>query len=142
MNGASPIAAADTRIRQLELGPHASLQFLARSPLDGRRLRAELRIRAPDNHAGHHWQPHFAGIEFRLYAEIEGLGRATALVDGMAAASDPDAIVHQLVFELSAEQVDAVRLGADLGFGVDDDRMRVGARVKGQLLATLLSELR
>jgi len=48
--------------------------------------------------------------------------------------------VHFLRFECSAEQIAAVRAGAEFGFGIDDERLRVGATVEGAARAALLAD--
>lgn len=140
MSDNQPGARGNTDPRRLELGPHGSLRFQPPAQADGRRLEAELRIDPPDGNAEPDWPLRFAGIEYRLYAEVEGLGRATTLLDATASVSTPAAIVHRLVFEFSTEQIDSIRLGADLGFGVDDDRMRVGVRAGGASRRALLED--
>ncbi|PKL94662.1 MAG: DUF3501 domain-containing protein, partial [Gammaproteobacteria bacterium HGW-Gammaproteobacteria-5] len=43
-------------------------------------------------------------------------------------------------FEFSAEQIAALRAGADFGFGIDDERLRVGHTVKRDTRAALLAD--
>ena len=100
-----------------------------------------LHISAPPGEADENWPLRFLGIENNVYAEVEGLGRTTTFVDATTSVVRPDGIVHRLVFEFTPEQVEAVRLGADLGFGINDDRMRVGVRARSKSRQILLADL-
>jgi len=127
--------------RTLELGPHASLTFEPWSGQQTHQLSVVLHISAPPGEADENWPLRFLGIENNVYAEVEGLGRTTTFVDATTSVVRPDGIVYRLVFEFTPEQVEAVRLGADLGFGVNDDRMRVGVRARSKSRQILLADL-
>lgn len=134
--------------RELKIGPSLRLVFK-----DLQSLREAFRPPNPDSKsllASLLLQPGTASIEpkaselaHRVYAEVEGHGRSFARLDAKPdlGASDPTSPRHFLRFEFSPAQIAALRAGADFGFGIDDDRMRVGAMVKRELRASLLAEL-
>ena len=128
-------------LQTLELGPHATLRLASFKPHSDNELVAELRIHAPGGRNDDQWQDRYAGIEDYVYAEIEGLGRAQSKTIDLVTAPKADAIICHLRFSLGDDHITAILAGAEFGFGVDDDRMRVGARVKRALLDTLLSRL-
>jgi len=78
--------------------------------------------------------PALAELARCVYAEVEGLGRTYASIDS-GAASDQGG---ELRFALQVPQHEALRAGADFGFGIDHPQMRVGAMVKRALRASLL----
>ena len=133
---------ADASRLTLELGPHARLVFEPGTGQVSPQLAFVLQIQAPSNDTDEGWPRHFIGIENHVYAEVEGLGRATTFVDATRSEQLSDVIAHRLIFEFTQEQVEAIRLGADLGFGVNDDRMRVGVRASGKSRQVLLDILR
>jgi hypothetical protein len=82
-------------------------------------------------------------LQHRVYAEVEGHGRSFARLeanpdDGANEVTPPG---YFLRFEFNPAQIAALRAGADFGFGIDDDRMRVGAMVKGETRTSLLADL-
>lgn len=109
---------------------------------DGRNLKATMLVEYPDEVQRRTELARLADIEHKVYAEVEGLGRAVAIADEDMERSNADktAAVHFLRFEFSAEQIAALRAGADFGFGIDDERMRVGATVKRDTRAALLAD--
>lgn len=109
---------------------------------DGRNLKATMLVEYPDEAQRRTELARLAGIEHKVYAEVEGLGRAIAVADEDMERSNADktAAVHFLRFEFSAEQIAALRAGADFGFGIDDERLRVGATVKVPTRAALLAD--
>lgn len=108
----------------------------------GSNLKATMLIEFPDEAQRRVELARLGGIEHKVYAEIEGLGRAFAIADEDMERSNSEktAAVHFLRFEFSAQQIDALRAGADFGFGIDDERLRVGHAVKGETRAALLAD--
>lgn len=88
-------------------------------------------------------EPSASELENRVYAEVEGHGRSFATLEQRPdrGANEPASPGCLLRFEFSPSQLAALRVGAEFGFGIDDDRMRVGAMVKRELRASLLAEL-
>lgn len=136
-----PTPAPDTD-PTLPLGPNGSLRFLANPPGDPLALHARLRLRFDGAAAAEAALHALAGLPSRLYAEVEGLGRAyadPAATLSIEAADPACVLIAPLRFALDAGQHAALQAGADFGFGIDDDRLRVGAQVRralrGQLLA-------
>lgn len=109
---------------------------------DGRNLKATMLIEYADVDVRQVELAKLGGIEHRVYAEIEGLGRSFAIADEDLPRSDDGktSAVHFLRFEFTDEHITAIRAGADFGFGIDDDRMRVGARLKGDALQCVLAD--
>jgi hypothetical protein len=108
----------------------------------GHNLKATMLIEFPDEAQRRIELARLGGIEHRVYAEIEGLGRAFAIADEDMDRSNSEktSAVHFLRFEFSAEQIAALRAGADFGFGIDDERLRVGHTVKRDTRAALLAD--
>lgn len=88
-------------------------------------------------------QADLSGIEQRVYAEVEGLGRRFGRHAAPAEMSVARAQARsfRMRFEFSAEQISCIRAGAEFGFGIDDDRMRVGHSLKRSTRALLLADL-
>lgn len=116
--------------------------LLACRPLlpDGRRLIASLRIAFAVEGALAPAQ--LEGVERRVYAEVEGLGRNFAepvqppfCGEAGAAGAPP-----LLGFRFSRDQIALLRAGAEFGFGIDDPRMRVGHTLKRAARAALLAD--
>lgn len=82
------------------------------------------------------------GIEQHIYAEVEGRGRSVAIVNPHPLCHwDPGAhATPLLLFEFSAEQITVLQAGAEFGFGIADDRMRVAHTVKRGSRAALLAD--
>lgn len=109
---------------------------------NGANLKATMLVEFPDEAQRRLELARLVGIEHRIYAEVEGLGRAVAIADeDMERSNDvKTSAVHFLRFEFSAEQIAALRVGADFGFGIDDERLRLGAMAKGGTRAALLAD--
>jgi hypothetical protein len=108
----------------------------------GHNLKATMLVEFPDEAQRKRELARLAGIEHQVYAEVEGHGRAIAIADEDMDRSNAEktSAVHFLRFEFSSEQIAALRAGADFGFGIDDERLRVGATVKGAVRAALLAD--
>lgn len=108
----------------------------------GHNLKATMLIEFPDEAQRRVELARLGGIEHRVYAEVEGLGRTYAIADEDMDRSNSEktSAVHFLRFEFSAEQIAALRAGAEFGFGIDDERLRVGHTVKRDTRAALLAD--
>lgn len=109
----------------------------------GSTLSAVLSIHNPVN-AGVHLAPaELDELAQRVYAEVEGLGRCFSIVMPVPppAMDDRSGVSRRVRFALTAEQIMAARAGAEFGFGIDDDRMRVGHSLRRSERATLLADL-
>ncbi|MEZ5465721.1 MAG: DUF3501 family protein [Lysobacteraceae bacterium] len=106
----------------------------------GNELIVELRFSTPADRMGERWQDRYTGIENHVYAEIEGLGRIQGLLIDQRSRPPTESIIHRFRFTFDNDHLAVIRAGAEFGFGVDDDRMRVGVRVKRQILLPLLGE--
>lgn len=108
---------------------------------DGSSLKAVLRIAL----AAHGTPADLPGIEHRVYAEVEGLGRNFAVVRQAPAGDEEgwagDMPLPLLSFFFSPAQIEALRAGAEFGFGIDDQRMRVGHTLRRASRAALLADL-
>ena len=111
---------------------------------DGSNLKATMLIEYADSEQRKRELARLGGLEHRVYAEVEGLGRSFAIADEDLGRSEHDktSAVHFLRFEFTPEQIMALRAGADFGFGIDDERMLVGATLKREGRASLLADLR
>ncbi len=109
---------------------------------DGSNLKATLGFAYADSARRVAELEKLSSIEAHLYAEVEGLGRSFAITEQVAVhdeAGEPHNLPF-LRFEFSPEQITAVRAGAEFGFGIDDDRMRVAHTLKRQSRAALLAD--
>ncbi len=108
----------------------------------GHNLKATMLIEFPDEAQRRVELARLGGIEHKVYGEVEGLGRAFAIADEDMDRSNSEktSAVHFLRFEFGAEQIAALRAGADFGFGIDDERLRVGHTVKRDSRAALLAD--
>lgn len=108
----------------------------------GHNLKATMLVEFPDEAQRKRELARLAGIEHKVYAEVEGHGRAVAIADEDMERSNAEktSAVHFLRFEFTPAQIVALRAGADFGFGIDDARLRVGATVKRDARAALLAD--
>lgn len=107
---------------------------------DGHSLTASLRIAFAAEGALAPAQ--LAGIEQRVYAEVEGLGRnfAAPVKPPFGGEVDDDDALPLLRFRFTLDQITSLRAGAEFGFGIDDPRMRVGHTLKRASRAALLAD--
>lgn len=108
----------------------------------GRDLRATMLIEYPDPEQRRAELARLGGIEHRVYAEVEGQGRATTRADEDLARSDEGktAAVHFLRLDFSQAQIAALRAGAALVFGLDDPRMPLRLTAPDTLREALLPD--
>lgn len=99
----------------------------------GRDLRATMLIEYPDPQQRRAALATLGGLEHRVFAEVEGLPHADTHADEDLGRSNGDrtAAVHFLRFAFAPAQIDALRAGAGLVFGIADARMplRIAAPV-------------
>lgn len=105
-------------------------------------LRATLLIEYPDAAQRRDALAALGGIEHRVFAEVDGLGRATTHADeDLPRSTDArTAAVHFLRFAFTADAIAALRDGADLSFGIDDPRMPLRIDTTPALRAALLRD--
>lgn len=105
-------------------------------------LRATMLIEYPDAAQRRAALAALGGIEHRVFAEVDGAGRATALADeDLPRSTDArTAAVHFLRFAFTADAVAALRAGAGMAFGIDDARLPVRVDAAPALRAALLHD--
>lgn len=83
------------------------------------------------------------GIEHRVWADVAGQERLFAAAnDDMERSTDAKtAAVHFLRFELGPNRVAALRAGADLAMGIDDDALPYRVEVADEVRDALLRDL-
>ena len=120
------------RIERLFEAAAIQAELDAYNPLvpGGRDLRATMLIEYPDAAERRVALARLAGIEHRVFAEVEGMHGGDAGRIETHADEDVDrstgartAAVHFLRFAFAPAQIDALRSGAGLAFGIDDPRM-------------------
>lgn len=109
---------------------------------DGRNLKATLLFEYEDAEQRRRELARLGGIEHRVHARVEGLARIAAIADEDLDRSDAGktSAVHFLRFEFAEPQVEALRAGAGLAFGIDDPRMPLHADADSRLRAALLAD--
>jgi hypothetical protein len=105
-------------------------------------LRATMLIEYPDAAQRRAALATLGGIEHRVFAEVEGHGRAATLADEDLPRSEGarTAAVHFLSFIFTADTIAALRAGAGLAFGIDDARMPLRVDATPALRAALLRD--
>lgn len=109
---------------------------------NGSNLKATMLIEYSDEAQRRRELARLVGIEQRVYAEVEGHPRVFAIADEDLdrSSTEKTSAVHFLRFEFSRAQIAALRDAAEFGFGIDDDRLRVGTVVEGATRAALLAD--
>lgn len=132
------------RIERLFEADAVQAELDAYNPLvpGGRDLRATMLIEYPDAVQRHTALAALGGIEHRVFAEVEGHGRADTHADEDLGRSDGarTAAVHFLRFAFAPTQIAALRVGAGLAVGIDDARMPRRVEVPAPTLAALLHD--
>ncbi|MFD0724107.1 DUF3501 family protein [Lysobacter brunescens] len=105
-------------------------------------LRATLLIEYPDAAQRRDALAALGGIEHGVFAEVDGLGRATTHADeDLPRSTDArTAAVHFLRCAFTADAIAALRAGAGLAFGIDDARMPLRVDTTPALRAALLRD--
>lgn len=108
----------------------------------GRDLRATMLIEYPDAVQRQAALATLGGIEHRVFAEVEGHGRAAMHADEDLPRSEATrtAAVHFLRVAFAPAQIAALRGAAGLAFGIDDARMPLRTEVSAATLAMLLHD--
>jgi hypothetical protein len=108
----------------------------------GRDLRATMLIEYPDPQQRRAELARLGGIEHRVYAEVDGHGRAMTHADeDLARSADgKTAAVHFLRLDFASTQIAALRAGAALVFGLDDPRMPLRLAAPDALREALLRD--
>lgn len=111
---------------------------------DGGNLKATMLIEFPDPVVRAERLAGLAGIEHRVYAEVDGHGRIFAQADEDLERSNAQktSAVHFLRFEFPQAAIEALRAGADLGLGIDDVRLAERSLVPAASRAALVSDFR
>ncbi len=109
---------------------------------DGSNLKATMLIEYPDIAQRQRELARLGGIEHRVYAQVDGHDRIFAIADEDLGRSQAGktAAVHFLRFEFAPAQIMALRAGAGLVFGIDDDRLRIQARAAGDTCRALTAD--
>jgi len=90
---------------------------------DGSNWKATFMVEFPDVEERRAMLGQLIGIENKVYVQVEGFDRVFAIADEDLERSDEKktSAVHFMRFELSPEQVDALKSGAALTAGIDHD---------------------
>lgn len=109
---------------------------------DGGNLKATMLFEFPDAVTRSERLSKLAGIERRVYAEVDGHDRAFAHADDGFDRSNEDrtSAVHFLRFEFSDNDIAALKSGTGLSIGIDDLRMPERVRVADAVVAALISD--
>ena len=94
---------------------------------DGSNWKATFMVEFPDVEERRAMLTQLIGIEDKVYVQVEGFDRVYAIADEDLERSDEHktSAVHFMRFELSAEQVEALKSGATLGAGIEHENYRV-----------------
>ena len=94
---------------------------------DGSNWKATFMVEFPDVEERRAMLNRLVGIEDKVYVQVEGFDRVYAIADEDLERSDEKktSAVHFLRFELSAEEVDALKSGASLAAGIDHENYQV-----------------
>ena len=107
-------------------------ELAAYNPLipDGSNWKATFMVEFPDSEERRAMLTQLVGIEDKVWMQIGDLERIVPIADEDMERSDEEktSAVHFLRFELSAQQIDALRQGAELSAGIDHPNCRVEIR--------------
>jgi hypothetical protein len=111
---------------------------------DGSNWKATFMVEFPDSEERRAMLSRLIGIEDRVYMQVGDLERIYAIADEDLEREDETktSAVHFLRFELSAEQVAALKSGAPLAAGIDHENYQVEiSPVAANIRAALLADL-
>ena len=110
---------------------------------DGSNWKATFMIEYPEVEQRRQALAQLKDIEQQVWAQVGDGGRIFAIANEDLDRSNEEktAAVHFLRFELSADQVGALRQGARLRFGIDHPAMACELEVEGAVRDSLLSDL-
>jgi hypothetical protein len=107
-------------------------ELAAYNPLipDGSNWKATFMVEFPESEERRAMLTQLVGIEDKVWMQIGDLERIVPIADEDMERSDEEktSAVHFLRFELSAQQIDALRQGAELSAGIDHPNCRVEIR--------------
>jgi hypothetical protein len=121
-------------------------ELAAYNPLipDGSNWKATFMVEFPDVEERRAMLNQLVGIENKVYVQVEGFDRVYAISDEDLERSDEQktSAVHFMRFELSEEQVEALKTGASLAAGIDHENYQVeisplAENIRQSLLADL-----
>ena len=94
---------------------------------DGSNWKATFMVEFPDVEERRAMLGQLVGIENKVFIQVEGFERVFAIADEDLERSDDKktSAVHFMRFELSADEVDALKSGASLAAGIDHDNCQV-----------------
>jgi len=94
---------------------------------DGSNWKATFMVEFPDVEERRAMLGQLVGIENKVFVQVEGFDRVVAIADEDLERSDDKktSAVHFMRFELSADEVDALKSGASLTAGIDHDNCQV-----------------
>ena len=94
---------------------------------DGSNWKATFMVEFPDVEERRAMLSRLLRIEDKVYVQVDGFDRVYAIADEDLERSDDKktSAVHFMRFELSSEEVEALKSGAELGAGIDHDNYRV-----------------
>jgi len=109
---------------------------------DGSNLKATMLIEYPDAGMRAERLAQLAGIEHRIYAEVDGQPRLFAHSDEDMERSNEDktSAVHFLRFEFAAAAIAALRDGAELHLGIEDPRLPARSTITADSRKALLQD--
>src|SRR5210317_1993495 len=94
---------------------------------DGSNWKATFMVEFPEVEERRAMLGQLVGIENKVFIQVEGFDRVFAIADEDLERSDEKktSAVHFMRFELSADEVDALKSGASLAAGIDHDNYQV-----------------
>lgn len=117
------------RIERIFEAPGINDELEAYNPLipDGSNWKATFMVEFPEVEERRAMLNRLVGIEDKVYVQVEGFDRVYAIADEDLERSDDQktSAVHFMRFELSAEEVDALKSGASLAAGIDHENYQV-----------------
>ena len=111
---------------------------------DGSNWKATFMVEFPDVEERRAMLGRLVGIENKVYVQVEGFDRVYAIADEDLERSDDHktSAVHFMRFELSAEEVDALKSGASLAAGIDHENYQVEiSPLPGNIRKSLIADL-
>ncbi len=111
---------------------------------DGTNWKATFMLEFPDEEERRAMLSRMLGIEVRVWLQVADLDRIWPIADEdlERTAEEKTSAVHFLRFELSTEQIDALKGGAELAAGIDHENCRVEIRpVAENIRRSLLGDL-
>jgi hypothetical protein len=111
---------------------------------DGTNWKATFMLEFPDAEERRAMLTQLIGVEENVWMQVGDLERVRPIADEDLERTDEEktSAVHFLRFELSAEQIDALKSGAELAAGIDPDKYQVEIRpVAENIRQSLIGDL-